>query len=85
MIEHPLDDHAFRTLASLAAGARGVYPVLSNRSRTRAIEQGWATHQGVLTARGEALLLAEQGRRQSAAPPVSVGDGFPKRHALTRS
>jgi len=26
MIEHPLDDHAFRTLAALAAGARGVYP-----------------------------------------------------------
>ncbi|MFN3779742.1 MAG: hypothetical protein ACK4SI_12185 [Brevundimonas aurantiaca] len=40
MIEHPMDDHAFRTLAALAAGARGVYPVLSARSRTRAIGEG---------------------------------------------
>lgn len=78
MIEHPLDDHAFRTLAALAAGARGVYPVLSARSRTRAIGEGWATHQGVLTARGEALLLAEQGRRRSVQPLAS-GAGFPER------
>lgn len=67
MIEHSLDDHAFRTLAALAAGARGLYPVLSQASRSRAIGEGWATPQGVLTTLGEALLLAEQGRRRTHA------------------
>ncbi|MFN6980297.1 MAG: hypothetical protein ACK4NU_00070 [Brevundimonas sp.] len=60
-----LDDHAFRTLAALAAGEVGFYPFLSSRSRRRAAQEGWATRHGVLSMRGQALLLAEQARRSA--------------------
>lgn len=62
-LEEKLDDHAFRTLAALAAAELGLYPVLSTRSALRAQRAGWATSYGVLTARGQAMLLAEQARR----------------------
>ncbi|MFN3932978.1 MAG: hypothetical protein ACK4JY_14690 [Brevundimonas sp.] len=62
-LEDKLDDHAFRTLAALAAGEKGFYPVLSRRSTARARQAGWTTPQGVLTAQGQAVFLAEQARR----------------------
>lgn len=62
-LEEKLDDHAFRTLAALAAGEVGFYPVLSARSAGRAREAGWSTTQGALTAQGQAVFLAEQARR----------------------
>ncbi|MFN3669611.1 MAG: hypothetical protein ACK4VY_09915 [Brevundimonas sp.] len=62
-LEEKLDDHAFRTLAALAAAEVGYYPVLSARSSARARRAGWTTSHGVLTARGQAMLLAEQARR----------------------
>ncbi|MDZ4109175.1 MAG: hypothetical protein U1E18_06190 [Brevundimonas sp.] len=64
--EERLDDHAFRTLAALAAGELGFYPILSARSTARARGEGWSTPQGSLTARGQGMLLAEQVRRARA-------------------
>ncbi len=65
-LEDRLDDHAFRTLAALAAGQLGFYPILSRRSASRARGEGWSTPQGALTALGQAMLLAEQARRAGA-------------------
>ena len=62
-LEEKLDDHGFRTLAALAAGEAGFYPVLSRRSASRARGEGWSTAQGLLTAQGQAMFLAEQARR----------------------
>lgn len=62
-LEERLDDHGFRTLAALAAGELGFYPVLSTRSGLRARFEGWTTSQGTLTAQGQAMFLAEQARR----------------------
>lgn len=62
-LEERLDDHAFRTLAALATAEMGIYPVLSARSSLRAQRAGWATSHGMLTAQGQAMLLAEQARR----------------------
>lgn len=59
-LEEKLDNHAFRTLAALATGEVGFYPVLSARSVGRARHSGWSTAQGALTAQGQAMFLAEQ-------------------------
>lgn len=62
-LEDRMDDHGFRTLAALAAGEVGFYPVLSARSAARARRAGWSNGQGLLTPRGQTLFLAEQARR----------------------
>ncbi|MFN4297239.1 MAG: hypothetical protein ACK4FB_10390 [Brevundimonas sp.] len=64
-VTQALDDHAYRTLAAMAAAELGYYVLLSPHSSRRAKNSGWATPHGVLSAFGQALFLAEQGRRHS--------------------